>query len=114
MSKILSDVVKKVYRNKRILTAIQCDRCGCQIPAELDLTTNRYSNPYYQVTTGHHEWFNDSCDSIEHRDICPGCIVTVLEEYIKSTKYDSAYIDIKRRIVYPEQHFEEVIDRKGD
>lgn len=106
MSEVLSEVIEQVYKNKRMLVGIKCDICERLIPAIKDPVTGRYSNLYYTTTTGHYEWFNDSCDSIENHDICPECIDKFVGDYLKSTKYNSAYIEVKRHIVYPKVHWD--------
>ena len=97
MSEILSEVVEEVYKKKRKLTGIRCDVCDNIIHAGKYCTDE---NEYYRVMTGHHDWGNDSCESIEHLDICPRCIDKFVTDYLKNEDYDSAYIDINREHVY--------------
>lgn len=41
---------------------------------------------YWELTTGHHDWGNDSCDSIEHFDICSeDCLRKKFDEYAKES-----------------------------
>ena len=58
-----------------------CDICGGEINAD---------NGYWELTTHHYGWGNDSCDSYEHFDACSEtCLKAKFSEYIKeSSKYD--------------------------
>ena len=48
------------------------------------------------VTTGHRDWGHDSCDSIEHYDICPRCINKFVADYLGNENASlSAYIEIE-------------------
>lgn len=55
---------------------------------------------HWEVTTGHHDWGNDSVDSIENFDICsPSCLREKLNEYILRSghnDYNSEYFEVKR------------------
>ncbi len=90
MSEILSEVVETVTEEIRRVTGIKCDICGEIVPIY---------GKYFRVTTGHHEWGNDSVDSIKAKDICPGCIGKFVTEYL-TDNCDTAYIDIETRHVY--------------
>jgi len=52
---------------------------------------------WYEVTTGHYDWGNDSCDSIEHYDVCPKCLNKVFHEYFNRSSKGSntEYINIE-------------------
>lgn len=104
MSKILSDTyevieVKKKYNVK----GVECDDCKKMVyPAE---DPRQYDNSrYFVVTTGHHEWGNDSIDSVEQYDICPGCITGFVDRYFKNGR-QSSYMDIETRHV-PKYEYE--------
>lgn len=96
MSEILSREVKEVVTAKvRMLEGIKCDVCGKVIPAK----KYKYdSNKYFEVTTGHHDWGNDSCESIEYRDICPDCISGYVSDYLKDVD-GSEYIEVETEYV---------------
>ena len=68
-----------------------CDICGKEID------TNK---GYWEVTTGHHDWGNDSIDSIEHFDVCSeDCIMRKFSEYLEdsgSNNYNTMYFDVER------------------
>lgn len=88
MSNVLGKESKRVvYKTVRTLEGIRCDICGRVIPVE------KYKSDesrYFEVMTGHHDWGAESCESIEHRDICPTCIGGFLSGYlfdVKGTEY---------------------------
>ena len=58
---------------------------------------------YWEVTTGHHDWGNDSMDSIECFDVCSGtCLMHKFSEYIKKSgknKWNTMYFDVRRETV---------------
>ena len=96
MSKILSEEREEVvYRVKRKVAGVECDRCGKVIKApetygDVDLTR------YFNVMTGHRDWGNDSCESIKHEHICPDCIVNFVERYLEeNSDSNTAYIEIE-------------------
>lgn len=79
-----------------------CDKCGkileyCYNHEELVNTSKeRMKVEYYEVTTGHHDWGNDSIDSVEHHDYCPTCVLQAIDEYYEKTneKNNTNYIEI--------------------
>lgn len=79
-----------------------CDKCGkileyCYNHEELVNTSKeRMKVEYYEVTTGHHDWDNDSIDSVEHHDYCPTCVLQAIYEYYEKTngKINTNYIEI--------------------
>lgn len=90
--KIPGEKVKVVVRTGYKVAGIKCDVCGHII--EVSSMNDNYK--YYAVTTGHHDWGNDSCESIRHYDICPNCINNFVTEYLGSKDaYQTAYIDIE-------------------
>lgn len=102
MSHILSEEVEEVvYRKQSRLTAVMCDKCDKKI---LALNGDHDDNRYFRVTTGHHDWGNDSCESIEHFDICPTCIDTFVTEYLANAS-GTDYIDIETEYVYPKLEY---------
>lgn len=99
MSEIFSEGVKKIkVVTTKEITGVKCDICGKVIPV------GRYpfdEHKYYDVMTGHRDWGNDSCESIEHRDICPDCLVGFVEDYYKDNEYSSAYVEIETKYATP-------------
>lgn len=83
----------KVYEEKEVpiikktLVKVTCDVCKKEINTV---------NDYYEVTTGHNDWGNDSYDSVEYKDICSDkCLKQEFDSYLKSS-YDSKYINIEK------------------
>lgn len=64
-----------------------CDRCKkvieTYIAADDTITLREHSDSqkYWKVTTGHYDWDNDSCYSIEKRDFCSFECLT--EDFLK-------------------------------
>ena len=93
---------------KRTLKSVECDKCGRDIPAYINTPGSKHDDSkYFRVTTGHNEWGNDSIESVEHQDICPGCINKFVADYLEDGR-DSAYIDISTEFVYPEETYLEI------
>lgn len=97
MAKVLSNEAEEVVcKKRRKVLGIKCDKCGKEIsPYQFAGDESKY----YRVMTGHHEWGNDSCESIEYKDICPECIAKFVDEYLKNGR-DSAYIEIETEHVW--------------
>ena len=67
-------ITEKVCVNE----TMHCDVCDSVIDHE--------HGSYWEVTTGHHDWGNDSCESIEYFDICSeACLKKKFDEYIKES-----------------------------
>lgn len=70
---------------------LYCDICKKEIEK---------GKEYWEATTGHHDWGNDSCDSIEYFDICSDiCLMMKFGEYIdrsQKTRYNTEYIEVER------------------
>lgn len=81
----ICDVCKKIVWKKNLL---------------LDAKRN-YSNNvgYYDITTGHHDWGNDSVESIEHHQVCCGCLDSFVADYFKEAS-GTEYMDIQRNWLY--------------
>lgn len=68
-----------------------CDICKAVIYEKKYDTESSAGDPiqYYRVTTGHHDWGNDSVDSIDTYDICsPECMAVIMGKY-----YDQSYCE---------------------
>lgn len=83
---------------------IKCDVCGKVIPAVgTDSTLIKDSSKYFDVVTGHNDWYNDSVESMKEHCICPDCIGKFVTNYlmdkdVSDTAYmniDSKYLDVK-------------------
>lgn len=84
--------VTVVVKKKKELEGIQCDRCGKIIEAVA--FCRRDSNKYFEVMTGHKDWGAESGESIEHKHICPDCIIPFITDYISECK-STEYIEIE-------------------
>lgn len=105
MAKIFKPGTEEIIKETvAVLEAIECDICGKRIN-----TSDEDSRRYFRVMSGHSDWGNDSCDSIEYRDVCPECLLKLVKEYMlcddhvwHSTNYiniDTEYVyEIKERI----------------
>ena len=100
----MNDCKEVVVRKECKVTGVKCDICGKIIPAEAYYTLEK--SKYFEVTTGHHDWGNDSHESIEHKDICPECIDAFVSKYLKYAD-GTDYIEIKTE--YSHYHYESVI-----
>ena len=75
---------------------IYCDECKKLI---VD-TTNaqpRCRVQYWEVTTGHYDWGNDSCDSVEEHQYCSKeCITEAFEQYLEETcgNFNTEYFEV--------------------
>ena len=86
-----------------------CDFCGKEI-----------TEHYWDLETCHSDWSNDSCDSIEHHDVCsPECLTKAFEQYIdiSNSPYQTQEFNVvHRRIsgVRGDIRYNEVKDLKGE
>lgn len=83
-------VTTPVYKVEQKLSKVECDVCGKVIPA------GRYGREtrYYEVTTGHHDWGNDSCESVKTIDVCQDCIVGYVADYLYKAS-ETGHIEIE-------------------
>lgn len=55
---------------------------------------------YWTLTTGHHDWGNDSCESIKHFDVCSEtCLRKKFDEYVRESgvdDYNTMYFEANR------------------
>ncbi len=95
---------KKVTKYLERIIKTKCDVCKREIPNFEPC--KREKSRFFRVITGHHDWGNDSCDSIKEYEICPDCIQDFVEKYIK--KVDGTdYIDIETDYASEEKYFDE-------
>ena len=102
MKLVSKEVEEVVTATMRKVTGVQCDICNRILRHSEDSHPGHKYPKYYEVTTGHHDWGNDSCDSIKHRDICPNCIGEFVSQYLK-THNGTAYIDVETAYFSPEK-----------
>lgn len=81
--------IAMVEQKIEYITTHKCDRCGkvlfkqyCAEYTKNHPDLKREWVSYYRVTTGHHDWGNDSVDSIESKDICPSCLINEYSDYV--------------------------------
>lgn len=101
--KIPGEKIEVIVHTKRKLIGVKCDVCGRIIEPpskenQYDWINFKYK--YYEVTTGHHDWGNDSCESIEQYDICTDCIGKFITKYLDNKEGNrSGYIEIQTKHV---------------
>lgn len=97
---------KPTIQKVKIAETLICDRCKSVIykhtPTDKPYGNNRTFVDWFNVTTGHYDWGNDSCDSIEYRNICPDCFSAECADYFKKShdtkdKENSEYIEINHK-----------------
>ena len=84
---------------------VVCDKCG-KVIADYDDKTDDIGNmgfksvPLFVLTTGHHDWGNDSCDSVNYQHLCcETCVVNALSDYFEDSKgSDTAYFELSRAV----------------
>jgi len=97
------------------ITELYCDKCKKVIKQSIsdnfkDIRKVDSSNrvEWYEVMTGHHDWGNDSIDSIKNQDICTYCIDDVLAEFKDRASGDTTeYINIDHCWNYNHELMEE-------
>ena len=106
MAIILSENSEQVvYKTKRIEKGIECDICGKFIEATDKWNRNDITK-YFEVCTGHHDWGNDSWESVKNRDVCPDCIEKFVINYLKNCS-GTAHIEIKTTHTFPRCHWDD-------
>lgn len=80
-----------------------CDICNKVVWKKnlLPDAKHNYSNTvgYYEITIGHHDWGNDSVDSIEHHQVCEKCLNSFVADYFGKAS-GTEYMDIQRQWLY--------------
>ena len=77
---------KQVLIKKYVLEKIKCDICKKDIEDET----------YYEVTTSHNEWGNDSWESLHTADICSDkCLSKMFNEYLELNS-DTKKIEVEK------------------
>lgn len=81
--------IKTYTKTEKVMVSEKryCDICGEEI-----------TGSYYEIMTGHHDWGNDSCDSIEHKDACSvKCLNDIFSQYCERAgkgRDNTEYIEI--------------------
>lgn len=75
-----------------------CDFCGKEF-TYYKLCGNEVAN-YYHITTGHHDWGNDSCESRQEFDACSDeCLSRASSDWIKDPDVrasHTAYFEVEK------------------
>jgi hypothetical protein len=70
---------------------MHCDVCGNEM---------NKNKRHWELTTGHHDWGNDSVESIEDFDICSEeCLRKKFDEYVKesgASDYNTMYFKVEK------------------
>jgi hypothetical protein len=78
---------KEIKKVEKTLSRVTCDQCDKEISKQI----------FYIVTTGHHDWGNDSIDSIDNKDICSNeCLQKEIDEYMSNNESFTNYINIEK------------------
>jgi len=91
--------IKNILVTRECIVGKKCDICGKEIPPTV--IPHRYGEPihdYYEVTTHHDDWGNDSVESYERFEACsPECANKLWEKYIRDSagKTNTMYIEIE-------------------
>lgn len=79
--------VKLRSSDMKVETSCKCDICGKEI---------NLGDWFYSVMTGHNDWGNDSCDSIQSFDVCSdGCLEAQMALFYDTTD-ETKYIRVDR------------------
>lgn len=94
----MSDIMKPVTQTikKLVVVGKKCDVCNASI-LPTSRTFPRKEIPFYEITTHHNDWGNDSVESFGHYHACSiSCAMRFTEQYL-AENYDginSAAIEI--------------------
>lgn len=90
-----------IQREEESITLASCDCCH----KDLELVNERYSDcekdskvihRYVSLTTSHHDWGNDSVDSIESHEFCSmKCCLKWITEHEKELKSNTREFNIE-------------------
>lgn len=86
-----------VTERRVVSNQIYCDECK-KLIAETTVSPPMYDVQYWEVTTGHYDWGNDSCDSIERYQYCSrDCLKKAFDKYIDETenRQNSQYFEVQ-------------------
>lgn len=76
---------REVKKIEEVLMEIKCDECKADI-------NSPSINHYYEVTTSHSRWGNDSVDSIKHYDFCSfNCVIKHMTKYFENDRDTDDY-----------------------
>jgi hypothetical protein len=87
------------YKITRTVIDVECDVCKKIIPAG---RWRDEETKYFEITTGHHDWGNDSIDSMQTRDVCPECAPIFIAEYLKKAS-TTGYLELSTEYSYADK-----------
>lgn len=97
IKKITRKVMKEV--EETVSSVGICDICGKEFNYEPWHFGKKMAS-YYRITTGHHDWGNDSCESVDSKDACcDECLSRFTQEWLKDKDVicsNTAYIEINK------------------
>lgn len=98
--KITNKVKKEVEVDEVVGERFICDECGKEFVACLAGHKVECSLVYYDVTLGHSDWGNDSCDSIENNGYCcVDCLRKAFNKWVEENEHSStAYFEIHKEV----------------
>jgi hypothetical protein len=78
-------ITKKVPVDAHLI----CDACGKEVENK---------NNYWYLSTGHYDWGNDSCESVETFHLCSDeCLKNKINEYLDDVKcYDTPHFEVEK------------------
>lgn len=96
--------VTTVEQKEEYIITLYCDICKKLIFKyygehfeKLYKQAKREETEWYEITTGHHDWGNDSWESIIHKEICPECLEKEFKKYFERANgsCNSEYLEIE-------------------
>lgn len=109
MKKLSKEAQKVVVKTRRRVVGIECDICK-QIIVPSGYIKDRCR--YFRVSTGHNDWGNDSCESVQDLDICPNCIANFLTEYTRNIK-GTEYLGLETEYITEHEYDYDYDEQKG-
>lgn len=93
---------REVKSLEKVNVGIKCDNCERMyslIPIKDCIRIRDKEKKFYHVRTGHHDWGNDSIDSVEYYDFCCyKCLHSFFEMYFLRNDSETAYMDIETEV----------------
>ncbi len=100
MSKHLSaSVTSTAYKITRTVIDVECDVCGKIIPVG---RWREEKTKYYEITTGHRDWGNDSIESVRTLDVCPECVGKFIADFLDE-EHTTGYVRLETEYAYAEK-----------
>ena len=98
---MIKRITQKVMREveETVSSVGICDICSKEFNYEPWLRGEKRAS-YYHIITGHNDWGNDSCESVESNDACcDECLSRFTQEWLKDEdviRSNTAYIEIHK------------------